>query len=253
MQAYGCTFAKVYNALWGGFVDHVAPLIYEFYETVAGRGSKNKTLLDLCCGTGQLSVFFLVRGYRVVGLDLSENMLRYARENARLFMDAGQADFVCGDAADFYLAEKFGLVVSTFDALNHLENESALRGCFRSTHTVLADDGYFIFDLNTASGLRRWNGMQVDPDDEVFLFNRGIFDEQTVKAWTKITGFVRTEEGLFERFDETVYNTVFEMQVVLDLLLDVGFRSAHFARIADLSTPIDEPEKESRVFFVARK
>ena len=65
-----------------------------------------------------------------------------------------------GDASDFTLGERFGLVVSTFDSLNHLENESALRKCFQCAHAV--SNGYFIFDLNTRNGLRRWNNIQVE-------------------------------------------------------------------------------------------
>ena len=53
----------------------------------------------------------------------------------------------------------------------------------------------------------------IRPGDEVYLINRGMYDEHTVKAWTKITGFVRDDDGRYERFDETVYNTVFEMAI----------------------------------------
>ena len=252
MQAYGQVFAKVYNTLWGGFAQYISPLLYDFYETSAISEMKQR-MLDLCCGTGQLALFFLEKGYRVVGLDLSEHMLVYARENAEDFVASGQADFIQADAAEFTLDERFGLVVSTFDALNHLEGEDALQGCFQSVYRVLDDGGYFIFDLNTKEGLQRWNGVQVNPSEEVFLLTRGIFEPGSEKAWTKITGFVRTDEGLYQRFEETVFNTVFDMARVKELLLDSSFNEVYFARADALDTPIDEPEAEGRVFFVAGK
>jgi SAM-dependent methyltransferase len=252
MQAYGSLFAKVYNQLWQNFARQLSPLVHQFYESTP-LGQTHKTLLDLCCGTGQLSLYFLEHGYRVVGLDLSGDMLKYARENTLPFIVARQAQFVVGDASHFEFEETFGLVVATFDALNHLPDLEALQGCFRSSYAVLENGGTFIFDLNTRKGLEKWNGVNINPGEDIFLLNRAIYDEITVKALTKITGFVRTEEGLYQRFDETVYNSVFEMQAVMDMLLKSGFRSAYFARSSALEIPIDDPEGEDRAFFVARK
>jgi SAM-dependent methyltransferase len=251
MQAYSKGFARAYNLRWSGFARQVAPYLLDFYAGTA-PGRENKPVLDLCCGTGQLAVHFLDKGYRVVGLDLSEHMLHYARENALQYVEAGQAIFIQGDASNFTLDERFGLVVSTFDALNHLENEQELRSCFECVHAVCA--GTFIFDLNTRRGLRRWNSIQVDDSDEgALLIIRGIYDGQSDKAWTKISGFLRLPDGLYQRFDETAFNTVFEMERVKDMLLDVGWKHAHFTRMQDLKTPLDEPEMEGRVFIVASK
>lgn len=112
----------------------------------------------------------------------------------------------------------------------------------------------FIFDLNTRRGLKRWNGIQVDDsDDEMLIISRGIYDGLNDKAWMKISGFVRMPNGLYERFEETVFNTVFEMERVKKALLDVGWKNVYFARIQDLKTPLDEPEREGRVFIVASK
>ncbi|MCS6844281.1 MAG: class I SAM-dependent methyltransferase [Caldilineales bacterium] len=251
MQTYGTGFARAYNLRWSGFARQVAPLILDFYAaTPVGR--QNQTVLDLCCGTGQLAVHFLERGYRVVGLDLSEAMLELARENARPYIEAGRAAFVQGDAADFTLGERFGLVVSTFDSLNHLEDEGVLRRCFQCVYAV--SEGYFIFDLNTRRGLRRWNSIYVDDtDDEAFIVTRGIYDGHSDKAWTRINGFLRLPDGLYERFEETVFNTVFEMAQVRALLHDVGWRDVYFAQAHDLRTPLEDPEAVGRVFVVARR
>ena len=252
MQAYGDLFAKVYNRLWKDYANKIAPVIREFYESTA-FGRYQRSLLDLCCGTGQLTIHFLEMGYRVVGLDLSHGMLKYARENALPFLAAEQVKFIQGDASNFSIDDAFGLVVSTFDAINHLPDEDALQGCFGSTLDVLVDGGYFIFDLNTKKGLLNWNRMTIDTDDEIFLFNRGLFDPGMDKAWTKITGFIKDEKGLYERFDETVYNTVFKVNNVKEILEDCGFGAVYFAKGTNLSDPIVNPESESKVFIIARK
>jgi SAM-dependent methyltransferase len=252
MQAYGPTFARVYNEKWVDFARHVAPLIRTFYESTP-VGQQDRSLLDLCCGTGQLAQHFLEHGYRVTGIDLSEYMLTYARQNNAPYIERGQASFLQADAADFTLDEQFGLIVSTFDALNHLPDDGALCGCFASVYPLLLPQGVFIFDLNTRTGLTRWNAINVRDMPDHMIVDRGIYDGQGNRAWVKITGFVRTESGLYERFEETAYNTVFDLAWVRDTLYRTGWRSVYFARIDDLGLPIPDPEAENRAFVIAVK
>lgn len=251
MQAYNSGFARMYNTRWAGFAQQVAPLILDFYASTPMR-QVNNSVLDLCCGTGHLAVHFLEKGYRVVGIDLSEHMLYYAKEKASQYLESGQAKFIQGDAMNFMLDERFSLVVSTFDSLNHLENEQALRTCFQCVHAV--SDGYFIFDLNTRAGLKRWNSIQIDESNEdALIITRGIYDGQSDRAWTRINGFVHVSNGLYEHFEETVFNTVFEMERVKNALLDTGWKDVYFAQMQDLKASITDPEKEEGVFIVASK
>lgn len=253
MQAYSASFARLYNLRWAGFAQQFAPLIQALYESTP-LGQTNRSLLDLCCGTGQLAVHFLEAGYRVVGLDASEPMLAYARENASRFLSTGQARFIQGDASDFALDERFGLVVSTYDALNHLPHEQALQQCFRCVFPVLDQGGLFVFDLNTRGGLRRWGSMSVDNSNEdCLLIIRGVYDDASSRAWTQITGFIREDNGLYTRVDQSAFNTGFELEWVKNTLLECGWESVYFARGQDLQTPVADPETQGRVFVVARK
>jgi SAM-dependent methyltransferase len=277
MQAYSSAFAGIYDARWTDHARYVAPLLREYYEGTE-IGAENRRLLDVCCGTGQLAVHFLEHGYTVTGLDLSEPMLHYARQNAAQYVASGQARFVQGDAADFTLDDRYGLVLSTFDALNHLPDEAALRACFECVYRVLAPGGLFIFDLNTRAGLRaKWNGIRVQDTDNLFLMDTGAYDEDGNKAWIKITGFVRVSEdtrisdhasaednphdrekrfgkgGLYRRFTQMAYNTIFEMAWVRSALLETGYRQVHFARLEALGTAMDDPEAEGRAYIVASK
>ena len=61
MQAYNALFARVYNQKWQHYANRIAPLIMDFYEDT-GIGQDEKTVLDVCCGTGQLSAVFLEHG-----------------------------------------------------------------------------------------------------------------------------------------------------------------------------------------------
>lgn len=252
MQAYNAGFAKIYNIRWGHFARQVAPRIREFYENHP-LATKNRTLLDLCCGAGHLSLHFLEHEYRVTGIDLSEHMLLYARENTREFIEKGKAEFIQADAADFELDRKFGLAVSTFDALNHLENMDQLRACIRNVNRILLDNGLFIFDLNTHLGLKRWHSISIEDTDEMMLVKRGVYDDQNKRSLTTISGFLRVSTQYYERFEETVYNTAFDLEEVRKAMLESGFSIAYASRGQELETRLEEPEKEGRVFFVGRK
>lgn len=251
-QAYGDLFAKVYNEKCAAFAKQLAPRILDFYSNKP-ISETNKKILDLCCGTGQLAFFFLENEYKVVGIDLSESILHYAKENAKEYINKGMAKFIKGDAASFNLEEKFGLIVLTFDALNHLDGEESLYSCFKSVLSVVIDGGYFVFDLNTQLGLQRWNSISINESDEITIINRGIFDKENSRALTKISGFINNGEGLYQRYDEVVYNIAYDMDRVKDMLLDIGWKDIYFARSNDLLTSIEEPEKEGRVFIIAKK
>ncbi|HOU15439.1 MAG TPA: class I SAM-dependent methyltransferase [Anaerolineae bacterium] len=249
---YNAEFAHVYDLHWGGFARQVAPRIRAFYESTP-LGQTNKFALDVCCGAGHLAFYLLEHGYDVTGLDFSPAMLRYAIEKNQAYIDQGRARFVEGDAANFTLDGQFGLAISTFDALNHLPDLTALQGCFRSVAAVLLEGGCFIFDLNTRYGLQRWLGASMQMADDLVLFTRGVMVDELNRTYTQISGFLRTDSDLYERFDQTAFNTIFEMDAVRAALTDAGFHSVHFARSDELATPLDAPEKEPRVFIVAAK
>lgn len=251
MQEYNEGFARAFNTRFSGFARRIAPLICDFYSHTS-VGEHDKSLLDLGCGTGHLALHFLERGYRVIGLDLSEHMLKYANENARQYVHSGQAKFIQATVSDFTLRERFGLVVSTFDTLNHLESEQVLQRCFECVRRVC--NAYFIFDMNTKKGVGQCNNIMLDDsNEEVVAIHRGFYDPACDRGWSKITGFVRLSSGLFERFDQAVYQSVFEMSRVQQLLFDTGWAGVRFASTGDLRNPISigAVEEEARVIVLA--
>lgn len=246
MTAYGLNFAAVYDSFFGNYARAVAPFIYEFFiQRDVSR--QNRSLLDLCCGTGQLAQYFSDHQFRVTGIDLSESMLQFAQQHTPLGL------FVAADAADFALSAHYGLVTSTYNALNHMKDIPTLRRCFERVFAVTAADGYFIFDLKTREGLKNWRNPFVHETDTAFLVMRGGSKKGTNQAFTRITVFVKQDTGGYTRINERLENTMFEMHEVRQTLLEVGWRDVHFARLSKLAEPLTDPEKEDRVFFVAHK
>jgi SAM-dependent methyltransferase len=229
----------------------MAPRIERFYQGLPRSVRKHRTLLDLCCGTGQLAAYFSRRGFDITALDLSGPMLELAKENVRDSMTNSSATFVQADAAHFELDNPHGLVVATYNALNHLPDVDHLHSCFTSVAATTVSGGYFIFDLYTRRGVREWNGISVTDTGDTFVLQRGIYDGGS-QAQTLFTGFIRDGEQ-FTRFEESICNTVFDLTSVQELLTRTGWTSAYFAQLDDLATPISEPESEDRVWIVAKR
>ncbi|MDD3050658.1 MAG: class I SAM-dependent methyltransferase, partial [Candidatus Cloacimonetes bacterium] len=216
----------------------------------------NRNVLDLCCGTGNLSEEFLGWNYHVTGLDLSPSMLEFAKHNNKTYIEEGSAEFIQGNIIEFSLQKQYGLVTCLFDSINHLENYEQLSGCFNSVHGVLSDNGYFVFDINTEMGLRNmWKGTHlVHRDDDTCVFTDSFFEEAVKRAYTIVYCFEKkTDEELFRGFKEVIYNTVFKVVEVAKLLDDAGFNIIRMTELKDFSVNVDKPESCNRIFFFTQK
>ena len=110
----------------------------------------NAAILDLCCGTGQLIHPLIAAGYQVTGLDGSDGMLTYARQNAP------QATYLLEDARRFHQPEQFDGVFSTSASLNHIMTPEDLTQVFSHVYEALRPGGLFVFDINHPAQMEKW-------------------------------------------------------------------------------------------------
>jgi SAM-dependent methyltransferase len=249
MQGYNEGFAHLYELRWGEFSRRLAHRILALHDS---EGLEQRSLLDVCCGTGHLIRFFLERGFTVTGIDISDDVLAIARFQSAAAVGDGKARFETKDACHFEVDGHFSLAVSTYDALNHLPDLDGLVGCFSSVANVLLPGGLFVFDLNTRAGLQRWNQITVNEDEEAVIISRGIFTPEMERAHFRITGFLSDKIGGWSRFEQHVYNTPFVLSEVTDALHAAGFSDV---RVTDgtLGLAVPHPEELKRAFFVAKR
>ena len=62
-------------------------------------GRKNR-ILDLCCGRGSHAIALAKKGYQVYGIDLSEPLIKIARNNAKNMEADPKVEFIVGDVRD---------------------------------------------------------------------------------------------------------------------------------------------------------
>jgi SAM-dependent methyltransferase len=235
------SFAWFYDRYWAvPFQKWQAPALDKLLFSELKPGAR---ILDLCCGTGQLSEELAARGFDVVGIDSSEEMLCFARRKVPC------GEFLCGDAADFTLERPADAAVCTFDSLNHLVLPGAVALAFQSVHAALKRGGCFVFDVNTPNAYgRHWDQSACQVADDHAFFLRGGFDAETRTGTTMITMFRLFDT--WQRSDVELQQRPLEIGEVESLL-----RAAGFAGISSYRAPEDlgmnDHYGEGRVYFRA--
>jgi ubiquinone/menaquinone biosynthesis C-methylase UbiE len=186
--------------------ERLLPNIEKLLSPHLNPGAK---IFDLCCGTGQLSQELMNRGYQIVGLDGSEQMLHYARQNAP------DAEFILGDARSFQLdSVPVDAVICTDSALNHIMSLEELKSVFCNVYAVLPANGLFIFDIGLEN---RYSNIAIADGEiqENYAWVVGETYDPEVKAGTfTITMFQPDEEkaryksSLIQTLKRRLYNKI---------------------------------------------
>lgn len=235
------SFAWFYDRYWGE--EFSRPALGIFNVLLFPYLPSGCSVLDLCCGTGQLAAALSERGYHVTGLDGSAAMLEYARVNA------SEAEFIRADARSFKLNTRFQAVLSAFDSLNHLMELDELTQVFRNVHKVLRDDGVFLFDLNMEDESELFGqSLQMVSDDHVCVV-QGRYDAETKLKQYDVTMF-RLWEGNWQRHDLSLRQRYYDKDEVLKALAEAGFQQV---KTYDARREFGMTLSDGRMFYLARK
>ena len=210
-------FAWIYNERWGYFYSGHYFAILE--KLMLQHIPSNAHILDLCCGTGKLAQALIERGYRMTGIDSSEEMIRFARENAP------NAEFIVEDARNFRLPNIYNGVISAYDSLNHIMSLEDLILAFRNVYECLVESGLFLFDLNMEDAYKTfWKGSygNVTVEDDYAFIAKSSYDADEKIGKVNFTIF-RLLEGKWERSDLTFLQKCYSEEEIISALESVGF------------------------------
>lgn len=185
---------------------------------------KPHRVLDLGCGTGNLTLPLARQGHQLTGVDISSKMVEVARAKA----EAAGLDipFYVDDMRNLdWSGVPFDTVISGCDVLNYLTTEIDLVRAFEAVHKLLAPGGFWFFDLNSEQKLRQVYGDEsyADLQDDFAYFWDNSYDELTKICTMDLTFFVLTEEGLYERRTESHCQKLWTPQEVRAVCIEKGF------------------------------
>jgi SAM-dependent methyltransferase len=237
-------FADAYNIHWGPVSLAWVPWLGAL---IVPRLRARARILDLCCGTGQLSADLHRRGFRMVGLDGSRAMLRYAHVNAP------DAPLIQADVRQFRLKPRFDAVLCVFDSLNHLLSSEDLSRAFQSVWACLRPGGWFLFDVNTETGyLCHWHGSSELATDNhrvrtISEYDRekhlGVFKARIERRGPD--GWVEDEALLLQRCHSDAQ--------IRGALEGAGFNSLEVCGVEGEALVTGDLERADRTFYLCRR
>ena len=247
MDAYS-SFASVYDQ----FMDNVP--YEEWAEYLTGLLGEYQVhdglVLDLGCGTGSLTEILAKKGYDMIGIDNSEDMLQIAMEKRA---DSGlDILYLLQDMREFELYGTVAAVVSICDSMNYLTDYEDLVQTLKLVNNYLDPQGVFIFDMNTVHKYRDLIGDATiceNREHESFIWENCFDEESSINEYA-LTLFVEQESGLYARYEEFHYQRAYELEKVEELIKASGLEL-----LAVCGEGTKEPPKADceRAYFVARR
>ncbi|MEH2128454.1 class I SAM-dependent DNA methyltransferase [Nostoc sp.] len=236
--------ARLYNEDWAPSLAEKALLCTEkLFLPYLPNGAH---ILDLGCGTGQLTKQLLIKGYKVTALDGSEAMLHYAQENAT------GGEFILGDARSFEMPSTFDGVVSATCVLNYVMNIEELTVVFHNIYKALLPNGIFIFDLDTEEQYKYFleGSLSGNIKDEFAWAALRTYDPEDKTSQVKFTIFSLLSNNQWQRFDHSVIEKCYSKEDVISALSSVGFIEIN---LFDAERDFGRNGEAGTTYFVCRK
>ncbi len=134
-------YASYYNLL---YKDKDYKSEVEYILNIINKYSTNKikTILNLGCGTGKHDNIFARKGYKVTGIDLSQEMIDIANKNK-----LKNTHFLKGDVRNIDLNKKFDVIVSLFHVASYQTTNKDFEKYLRTAYNHLKKNDIFVFDF----------------------------------------------------------------------------------------------------------
>ena len=223
MEAY-TSFAVVYdtfmdNVPYEEWADYLWKLLREY-------GIADGLVLELGCGTGSMTELLASKGYDMIGVDNSEDMLELAMEKR---IESGHDIlYLLQNMQEFELYGTVRAVVSVCDSVNYVTDEEELTEVFRLVNNYLDPQGVFIFDFNTEYKYQEILGEQVIAEEREecsFIWDNYYDEEQKINEY-ELTLFVQSHEDpeLYRKYQEVHYQRAYTLERIRNLIEKAGLR-----------------------------
>ncbi len=245
MSGYG-EFASVYDLLTENVpYDEIA----QYYNNIIEElGVSGRLMLDLGCGTGNLTLRLAEMGYDVVASDASAEMLTIASGKPC----SGSVQFICQSMTETELYGSVDIAVSTLDSINHLDSAEDILTCFIRTAENMNDGGLFLFDVNTIYKHRNIlsDNTFIYDVDGVYCAWSNTYDPSDEGVDIELDLFYENEDGSYDRGYESFREIALPQGQFEQLLETAGFEVLRVYEYLTENPPAEDSEK---LLFAARK
>lgn len=214
-------FAEYYDIMVGADYDKISDFII---DAINKYKPESELVCDLGCGTAKVTTLLSQKGFDMIGIDSSEDMLIKAREN----VSKSGVDSVLllnQDITDFELYGTVDVIYATLDTINYVTCKRDLNKLFRLVKNYLNYDGLFIFDVNTKykfESVLAENDFIYDFDD-LFCCWSVEFDKKSEKCYHLLTYFDKCEDGRFMRKENEQTQRYYSNRYLYELFSKYNF------------------------------
>lgn len=244
-------FAFVYDELmdnvdYDGWVEYIENII-------KNENAQVKNILELACGTGNLTIPLTKKEYDIAGIDISEEMLQVAREKGE--EEDVQLVLLQQDISELeFDIDNLDCILCACDGFNYVTNDEGIEHVFSKAHELLKDKGIFIFDISSYYKLSTILGNNIHGENrkDIAYIWQNYFDEESSMIEMELAFFVEdeNEEGRFDRFEETHLQRAYKEEEMKSMLTKAGFEDIKVYGDFTFEAPKENTE---RLFFVCRK
>lgn len=248
MDAY-TSFAQVYDL----FMDNIPYDDWCNYlvELLNKYGVNEGLILELGCGTGSVTRRMAAKGYNMIGIDNSEDMLAIARDVSEDASD--NILYLLQDMTEFELYGTVNAIISICDCMNYILAENELLKVFKLANNYLEKDGIFIFDMNTEYKYKEIlddNVIAENRDEGSFIWENTYYEDDKINEYNLTLYIKDNEDNKYNRFEETHYQKAYSVENVIRLIEEAGMK---FIKVYDAFTFEEPNENSERVYFVAKE
>ena len=241
------SFAQVYDL----FMDNVDYESWGRYLVglLKEYGISDGLVLDLGCGTGNMTELLSTAGYDMIGVDNSGDMLEIACEKrAESGLDIL---YLLQDMREFELYGTVRAVVSICDSMNYLLKEKDLEQVFRLVNNYLDPGGIFIFDLNTKFKYEQMGETTIAENREEgsFIWDNYYDREKEINEYD-LSIFLPVEDDLYRKYEEVHYQRAYTVENIRRLLEGAGME---FVAVYDAFTKEPPKADSERIYMIAGK
>ena len=248
MDAY-TSFASVYDT----FMDNIPYEEWAEYlvDLLKEYGISDGLVLDLGCGTGNMTELLATAGYDMIGVDNAEEMLEIAMEKRA--KSGHDILYLLQDMREFELYGTVKAIVSICDSINYITEEEDLLEVFRLANNYLDPKGIFIIDFNTVYKYREVLGNQTiaeDREDCSFIWDNYYYEDEQINEY-ELSLFIKEQySDLYRKYQEMHYQKAYELDTIKGLVEESGLE---FVAAFDAFTRNKPTEISERVYVVARE
>jgi SAM-dependent methyltransferase len=217
---YGRYYDTIYS--WRDYEDICKGLDKLFQN----RSKPPRSLLDLGCGTGSHALLLAQRGYFVVGIDSSNELIRQAREKAE--RERINAHFVVADMRRFDLHKTFDAAFSLFATFSYLTTDKDVDDMLSHVRSHLVPGGLLVFDawcsLGSKTGIKQGYRIAEEGERRAIVFSETETSMAAHQATLRLHCLILDRNRVLNQFSETHLLRVFAPDDIKRHLEANGFR-----------------------------